>query len=53
MIRAQFDPVKKKKMAIPYSFLVLNEHPYGREMLPIPLVERGYQPDLILREDHG
>jgi len=37
-------------MALPFSFLVLQEHPYGREMLRI-LLERGHRPALILQED--
>jgi methionyl-tRNA formyltransferase len=32
-----------------FAFLVLKEHPYGREMLRI-LLERGFQPGLIIEE---
>lgn len=40
-------PVSKK---LSFAFLVLQEHPYGREMLRI-LLSRGFQPDLVLAED--
>lgn len=33
-----------------FAFLVLQEHPYGREMLRI-LLDRGFQPALVLAED--
>ena len=33
-------------MSLRFAFLVLKEHPYGREMLRI-LLERGFCPDLI------
>lgn len=36
-------------MKLGFAFLVLEEHPYGREMLRI-LLERGLQPDLIIQE---
>jgi len=36
-------------MSLPYAFLVLEEHPYGREMLRI-LLERGFSPSLIIQE---
>jgi methionyl-tRNA formyltransferase len=37
-------------MKLRFAFLVLKEHPYGREMLRI-LLERGYRPGLIIEED--
>lgn len=37
-------------MALRFAFLVLKEHPYGREMLRI-LLARGFQPGLIIEED--
>jgi methionyl-tRNA formyltransferase len=37
-------------MPLRYAFLVLKEHPYGREMLRI-LLERGFRPGLIVEED--
>ena len=36
-------------MAPKFAFLVLQEHPYGQEMLRI-LLERGFQPGLIIEE---
>ena len=36
-------------MKLGFAFLVLEEHPYGREMLRI-LLERGLEPDLIIQE---
>lgn len=36
-------------MPIRFAFLVLQEHPYGREMLRI-LIERGFRPGLIIEE---
>jgi methionyl-tRNA formyltransferase len=36
-------------MALNFAFLVLKEHPYGREMLRI-LLERGFFPALIIEE---
>ena len=36
-------------MSLRYAFLVLEEHPYGREMLRI-LLERGFRPGLIVEE---
>jgi len=36
-------------MSLRFAFLVLQEHPYGREMLHI-LLERGYHPGLIIEE---
>ena len=36
-------------MPLRFAFLVLKEHPYGREMLRI-LLERGYHPGLIIEE---
>jgi methionyl-tRNA formyltransferase len=36
-------------MSLRFSFLVLEEHPYGREMLRI-LLDRGFAPDLIVQE---
>jgi methionyl-tRNA formyltransferase len=40
-------PVNKR---LHFAFLVLQEHPYGREMLRI-LLGRGFQPGLVLAED--
>ncbi|MGD8397355.1 MAG: formyltransferase family protein [Anaerolineae bacterium] len=40
-------PVDQK---LHFAFLVLQEHPYGREMLRI-LLGRGFQPRLVLAED--
>jgi methionyl-tRNA formyltransferase len=37
-------------MKLRFAFLVLKEHPYGREMLRI-LLERGHRPGLIIEED--
>lgn len=37
-------------MSLRFAFLVLKEHPYGREMLRI-LLERGFRPDLIVEEE--
>ncbi|MGD8474782.1 MAG: formyltransferase family protein [Anaerolineae bacterium] len=37
-------------MRLRFAFLVLKEHPYGREMLRI-LLERGHMPGLIIEED--
>jgi methionyl-tRNA formyltransferase len=37
-------------MTLHFAFLVLKEHPYGREMLRI-LLERGHRPGLIVEED--
>lgn len=37
-------------MKLRFAFLVLKEHPYGREMLRI-LLERGHRPRLIIEED--
>lgn len=37
-------------MSLRFAFLVLKEHPYGREMLRV-LLERGFCPDLIVEED--
>ncbi|MDX9992118.1 MAG: formyl transferase [Anaerolineales bacterium] len=36
-------------MALHFAFLVLEEHPYGREMLRI-LLERGFAPSVIIQE---
>jgi methionyl-tRNA formyltransferase len=36
-------------MGLRFAFLVLEEHPYGREMLRI-LLERGHRPGLIIEE---
>jgi methionyl-tRNA formyltransferase len=36
-------------MPVPFAFLVLQEHPYGREMLHM-LLERGFRPGLIIEE---
>lgn len=36
-------------MALSFAFLVLEEHPYGREMLRL-LLERGYRPQLLIEE---
>ncbi len=36
-------------MSLHFAFLVLEEHPYGREMLRI-LLERGFRPGLIIEE---
>ena len=36
-------------MTFRFAFLVLQEHPYGREMLRI-LLERGFVPDLVIEE---
>lgn len=36
-------------MALRFAFLVLEEHPYGREMLRI-LLDRGFEPALIVQE---
>ncbi len=36
-------------MNLHFAFLVLEEHPYGREMLRI-LLERGFRPDLVIEE---
>jgi methionyl-tRNA formyltransferase len=40
-------PVNEKPL---FAFLVLHEHPYGREMLRI-LLDRGFQPCLVVAED--
>jgi len=37
-------------MSLHFAFLVLKEHPYGREMLRL-LLERGFPPALIVEED--
>lgn len=37
-------------MPLRHAFLVLKEHPYGREMLRI-LLERGFRPGLVIEED--
>ena len=37
-------------MPLRFAFLVLKEHPYGREMLRI-LLERGHRPGLLVDED--
>ena len=37
-------------MSLHFAFLVLKEHPYGREMLRI-LLERGFCPGLIIEEE--
>ena len=36
-------------MALDFAFLVLQEHPYGREMLRT-LLARAYRPGLIIEE---
>jgi len=36
-------------MSVRFAFLVLQEHPYGREMLRI-LLQRGFRPGLIIEE---
>jgi methionyl-tRNA formyltransferase len=36
-------------MTLRFAFLVLEEHPYGREMLRI-LLERGFRPGLVIEE---
>jgi methionyl-tRNA formyltransferase len=36
-------------MTLHFAFLVLEEHPYGREMLRI-LLGRGFRPDLVIEE---
>lgn len=36
-------------MALRFAFLVMEEHPYGREMLRT-LLDRGFAPDLIVQE---
>lgn len=36
-------------MALRYAFLVLEEHPYGREMLRL-LLERGFEPCVVIQE---
>jgi methionyl-tRNA formyltransferase len=36
-------------MSLRYAFLLLEEHPWGREMLRV-LLERGYEPELIVQE---
>ena len=36
-------------MSLRYAFLLLEEHPWGREMLRA-LLERGYEPELIIQE---
>jgi hypothetical protein len=36
-------------MALRFAFLLLEEHPWGREMLRV-LIERGYEPELIVEE---
>ncbi|MBM3134966.1 MAG: hypothetical protein FJZ89_06740, partial [Chloroflexi bacterium] len=38
-----------KNMPVRFAFLVLQKHPYGREMLRL-LVERGFRPGLIIEE---
>ena len=39
-------------MSLHFAFLVLEEHPYGREMLRI-LLERDFVPSLIVQEVSG
>jgi methionyl-tRNA formyltransferase len=36
-------------MALRFAFLLLEEHPWGREMLRV-LLERGYEPELVIQE---
>jgi methionyl-tRNA formyltransferase len=36
-------------MSIRFAFLLLEEHPWGREMLRV-LLDRGYEPDLVVQE---
>ncbi len=36
-------------MPLHFTFLVLREHPYGREMLRV-MLEKGFRPDLIVEE---
>lgn len=36
-------------MSIRFAFLLLEEHPWGREMLRV-LIEHGYEPELIVQE---
>lgn len=36
-------------MALRFAFLLLEEHPWGREMLRV-LIERGYEPELVVEE---
>jgi methionyl-tRNA formyltransferase len=36
-------------MALRFAFLLLEEHPWGREMLRV-LLERGYEPELVAQE---
>jgi methionyl-tRNA formyltransferase len=36
-------------MPLRYAFLLLEEHPWGREMLRV-LIERGYEPELVVQE---
>jgi methionyl-tRNA formyltransferase len=36
-------------MSLRFAFLLLEEHPWGREMLRV-LMERGYEPELIVQE---
>ncbi len=37
-------------MTVRYAFLVLQEHPYGREMLR-QLLAAGFEPTLVVEED--
>ena len=36
-------------MSIRFAFLLLEEHPWGREMLRV-LMARGYEPELVIQE---
>jgi methionyl-tRNA formyltransferase len=36
-------------MALRFAFLLLEEHPWGRDMLRV-LMERGYEPELVVQE---
>jgi methionyl-tRNA formyltransferase len=49
---ANADTEKFKKGEPNYAFLVLQEHPYGREMLR-QLLERGFRPSIVIQENDG